>query len=922
VVIREHRTRKAGANVNVIRRGLRGWGWFGKSYRTAVKTYKQLALNHKKTMRSDMCRALTEVAAYWLKRSDFDNNETHRARLGAHFVGVESNWDYLVRLATWYEDVFVSFPEHRPDAESFRTLLLKARSERIRGIKLKLSMVAEHRSVLEDLIAHASELARLFPKLESVNASGRISEILAAVKQFDIEIGEALEEVGRAEIVDGILIQQLPGLLAAGGECRRALLEIERATEIHQVVGDTYKGVHTDIGPIKATVQFAESVSANSLPQKAGDWLLNPEYESRSNQLRSWLETFQALCYQLAQIGEKLADISDCQLWKNSTPESLVALQAVAVHALDSREDLPRWLHFVGLQRQSEETGLGKLTKLADERIIEAQHLLAAFRFVLYSTLARSVFSEHPLLSKVTGVTQEQIREQFAKADKEIIRLARKRAAAQIDRRPVPGGNQSGPVGTWSELALLRHEINKQKRHIPIRQLTRRASRALQALKPCFMMGPLSVAQYLESGQLTFDLVVMDEASQLKPEDAIGAMARGQQIVIVGDPKQLPPTTFFQRISMPTDGDDQDSQTAVEEGESILDVASTLYQPVRRLRWHYRSRHHSLIAFSNREFYQNDLVIFPSAYDEDPSLGVKYKPVPNGICENSRNPREAAVVVDAVLDHMRNCANESLGVVALNFEQRELIEELLDHRLREDPFGQSYQERMKGPESFFIKNLENVQGDERDVIFISTTYGPDSMGNQFQRFGPINGENGYRRLNVLFTRAKRRTVVFSSLDPDKILTTPNSPWGLRVLKQYLNFARSGILEGPDHGLDQPANDFEMSVGAVLKEKGLDVVPQVGVAGFFIDLGVRHPLKQGAFLLGIECDGASYHSGRSARDRDRLRQEILVNLGWKIYRIWSTDWFKSRDSEIKRLLRHVESLLTSDPLYRKQAEPSE
>jgi very-short-patch-repair endonuclease len=439
-------------------------------------------------------------------------------------------------------------------------------------------------------------------------------------------------------------------------------------------------------------------------------------------------------------------------------------------------------------------------------------------------------------------------------------------------------------------------------------------------MKPCFMMGPLSVAQYLVPERLRFDLVVMDEASQLKPEEAIGAIARGGQMVIVGDPKQLPPTNFFQRVAF----DDEsvgvdDDRTAIEEGESILDVASTLYQPVRRLRWHYRSRHHSLIAFSNREFYQGDLVIFPSAYHDSPSLGVKYRPV-RGVFEERRNVPEAEAIVDAVLDHMQDRPDESLGVVALNFEQRDLIEELLDRRLRTEPFALAYQERMNsGAEPLFIKNLENVQGDERDVIFISATYGPDARGNQYQRFGPINGPNGHRRLNVLFTRAKKRTEVFSSLDPDKIQTTGSSAWGLRVLKQYLTFARSGVLESADNGGAQPSNDFERSVGAVLRAKGFEVIPQVGVAGFFIDLGVRHPTKRGTYLLGIECDGASYHSGRSARDRDRLRQEILENQGWRIHRIWSTDWFKSRNTEIERLLKKVDDLLNSDPDYRRELE---
>jgi very-short-patch-repair endonuclease len=242
----------------------------------------------------------------------------------------------------------------------------------------------------------------------------------------------------------------------------------------------------------------------------------------------------------------------------------------------------------------------------------------------------------------------------------------------------------------------------------------------------------------------------------------------------------------------------------------------------------------------------------------------------------------------------------------------------LDQRLRSEPFALVYQEKMNsGSEPFFVKNLENVQGDERDAIFISATYGPDARGNQYQRFGPLNGANGHRRLNVLFTRAKKRTEVFSSLDPDKIQTGPGSAWGLRALKQYLIFARSGILETADDGVEQATNDFERCVGAVLKEKGFEVVPQVGVAGFFIDLAVKHPTKAGSYLLGIECDGASYHSGRSARDRDRLREEILVNLGWTIHRIWSTDWFKSRAAEIDRLLKHIDEILTADPDFRRE-----
>lgn len=515
-------------------------------------------------------------------------------------------------------------------------------------------------------------------------------------------------------------------------------------------------------------------------------------------------------------------------------------------------------------------------------------------------------------------MTQEKLREQFAKADKQAIKLFRERAAAILDRRSVPEGNPRGAVKMLTELALIEHEIGKQKRHIPIRQLVLRSAKALQALKPCFMMGPLSVAQYLEPKQLRFDLVVMDEASQLKPEDAIGVIARGGQLVVVGDPKQLPPTNFFQRVSSDEYDDDQEeSRLPIEERESILDVASTLYQPIRRLRWHYRSRHHTLIAFSNREFYEDDLIVFPSAYEKSPALGVKHHFI-HGVFEGRRNAPEAQAVVDAVLEHVEKHPDESLGVVALNFEQRELIEELLECRLRTEPFALAYQERMEnGPEPLFVKNLENVQGDERDVIFISTTYGPDSRGNQYQRFGPINGPNGHRRLNVLFTRARMRTEVFTSLDPDRIVASPSSAWGLRVLKKYLVFARTGSLEESTGGGSEPANDFERSVGTVLQEKGFDVVFQREVAGYFLDLALRHPTKPGAYLLGIECDGATYHSGRSARDRDRLRQEILESHGWTIHRIWSTDWFQSRNAEIQRLLKRIDDQLKRDPHHQRE-----
>lgn len=891
--------------------------WFGRQYRVARRTYRTLARTASKVPRQTIARDLRALADHLQARTRFDSDAGYRELLGAQFKGVETKWTEILRVAEWYQEVFTLLPETETDALTLRDLLLKSRSERLKAINASLPAYQDRRGAIDKLRSAIPDIGEL---VSGDSAARPIAQLHEQLKEANAFLEEAIAAVSRADLRPDLPISSVGQLLQAADDHRASLAYVESQDGVRQVLGASFRGIESDLGPAKAAVRFAESVANSTIPAAVSEWLLCEEYLSRLAQLRQWLTQATDLGEDIGKARAEIRALASSSEWHASETDSLEDVCRKAMHALNSREELAQWLHYIRSRSEGTDGGLAKLMTLAEVRSIEPHHLLPAFQFAFYNTLARYAFADDPDLFGFSGVTQDQVREQFAKADKQAIALQRERAAAIIERRQIPYGHQKGPVKTWSELALITQEISKQKRHIPIRQLVRRSGAALQAMKPCFMMGPLSVAQYLAPDKLRFDLVVMDEASQLKPEDAIGSIARGGQMVIVGDPKQLPPTSFFQRVAFDEDNADEDDRTAIEEGESILDVASTLYQPVRRLRWHYRSRHHSLIAFSNREFYQGDLVIFPSAHHQSPDLGVKYHPVRAGVFDERRNIPEGEAVVDAVLDHMQNRPGESLGVVALNFEQRELIEELLDRRLRTEPFAIAYQERMNGgPEPMFIKNLENVQGDERDVIFVSTTYGPDARGNQYQRFGPINGPNGHRRLNVLFTRSKKRTEVFSSLDPDKIQVSSSSAWGLRVLKQYLTFARTGILEASNDGGLQPTNDFERSVGAVLRQKGFDVIPQVGVAGFFIDLGVRHPTKPGTYLLGIECDGASYHSGRSARDRDRLRQEILENQGWKIHRVWSTDWFKSRNTEIARLLKRIDDLLNSDPDYLEELE---
>jgi very-short-patch-repair endonuclease len=890
---------------------------FGKEYRKSVKTYLGVTWAKKKLERNEMARSLRFLAAHIQRRRRFESDESLCTFLGTEFKGIESAWEDLDSILQWYEQLLIALPDHKDQAQPFREILTTARVERLRAVKLDIGRAQDSINALQLINSHIADFASAVPGQLALIATGSFETIYDSVRALDKELGSVLDVLAKGGVKGNATIKHVLDALPAARRCRESKGYIWSVTHLHAILGRTYNGVDTEVAPVKRTLGYVEKLAACKLSENTLKWLLCEEHEKHLKQLSDLLRETSDCGERLRMLLKELDVLAHSTHWTSQTASDFSELQSLIEKVRSNPEGLAQWNALLKLRLSSTEKRIKQLTDLADSQKLPPTELAKAYRFVLFNSLSRQVLSDHAELQQATGIRQDELRRQFAIADKESIRLYSEKVAAIIDKRPTFSGRQTGPVRNWTDMALLLNELNKQKRHIPIRQLIRRAPNALLSLKPCFMMGPLSVAQYLEPEGLKFDLVVMDEASQLKPEDAIGAIARGTQVVIVGDPKQLPPTTFFQRSGLETeDGEGDDGlRSATEEQESILDVACTLYQPVRRLRWHYRSRHHSLIAFSNEEFYQRDLIIFPTAYHDDPSLGIKYNYIADGIFENGRNAREAAVVVDAVLEHMRNNLDESLGVVTMNFEQCELIEELLDRKLREDPFAVAYQERMKGGfNSLFVKNLENVQGDERDVIFISTTYGPDARGNPYQRFGPITHSNGHRRLNVLFTRAKKRVVVFSSLDPDRIQIRPETSLGVRALKGYLTYARSGILQQADDGAEQPTNDFERSVGSVLKELGFECVPQVGVAGFFIDLGVKHPTKPGTFILGIECDGASYHSGRSARDRDRLRQEILENLGWRIHRIWSTDWYKNREGAIRKLGDYLQSILEKDTDY--------
>lgn len=476
------------------------------------------------------------------------------------------------------------------------------------------------------------------------------------------------------------------------------------------------------------------------------------------------------------------------------------------------------------------------------------------------------------------------------------------------------------PRGNVGQMGTVRGEIARRRGHLPVRKLFSRACQVLQQIKPVMLMSPLSVAQFLPPNSAEFDLLVIDEASQVKPEDALGAIARCRQIAVIGDKKQLPPTSFFDRMVNEDSGNEDEEEvaaiTSLGDMESVLTLCEARGVPGRMLRWHYRSRHPSLIEVSNSEFYEDGLFLPPAPIYDRGQDGFVVRQVSGAYDRGGKrtNRAEADEVIKAVKLHARITPERTLGVVTFSISQRQLIEDLLELERRKDKELDQFASRL-GAEQLFVKNLENVQGDERDVIFVSVGYGPRQvgLGLDSMSFGPVSSEGGERRLNVLFTRARFRCEVFVSFVSGEIDLSRTTQRGPEVLKRFLKFGETGSADLPiaKGGFDSP---FEQSVSEAIQHMGYQVDSQVGQVGFRIDLAVKHPSRPGSYICAVECDGANYHSSKSARERDRLRQNILEGQGWQFYRIWSTDWFRRPDREKEKLrgvLREIVAKTSAD-----------
>lgn len=580
----------------------------------------------------------------------------------------------------------------------------------------------------------------------------------------------------------------------------------------------------------------------------------------------------------------------------------------------ENKHLLEEWVDYCSNKQKCKEAKLNSYIVEIENINISSDNIVDAYLKRFYNLWLDKILPQIPSVLNFRGKLHEQTIADFCALDKEQFKIAQARVRERVMSR-MP--NFDAITTTKDEIGILKRELNKQRRLMPLRKLFMSIPNLITSLKPCFMMSPLSVSVFLEADCYDFDMVIFDEASQVHTEDAIGAIMRGKQAIIVGDSKQLPPTNFFTSSLSDEDYDSEKNEEDEYAGayESILDEAVSVL-PERELRWHYRSRHEHLIAFSNIKIYNSSLITFPSSTEKAQDFGVEYIYVSNGVYDRSgkrNNPIEAKKVADLVFEHIIKHPDRSLGVVTFSESQQNAIEAIIrQRRILDNSYELFFSEDKDEP--FFIKNLENVQGDERDTIIFSIGYAHDNKGIMYMNFGPLSRDGGYRRLNVAITRAKYNVKLVGSILPTDIDISKVSSDGVKLLRSYIEFAQQGISALENElkynnklEFDSP---FEESIYDFLVSKGYNVITQVGCSGFRIDMAVKDPKHEGKFTIGIECDGATYHSSRTARERDRLRQEILESMGWKIYRIWSTDWIKNPKYEKEKLVDAIEKSINN------------
>lgn len=876
-----------------------------KSYRTDKKLILSLSKNsNQKIDDQTIIAVLNQLKDLydkqtWLK----ENNSLLIEFLGSHYLGNLTDWGLLEQSFENFSGIINWFSGDPIPMDVKDFLIEGSQSYKILKThfeKLAIIKDTDILSILQRMFSTKSDY-KLMERLE-------ISEIITNTRLSLQSLNDSFSEITRLSTKD-LSYDEVMDDLSKLEVIQITDLSIDKESDnLNQTYHDFFNGsIQTDWNSILHSLSWAgyfiKIREKYALPQDyvehtCSDTSFIAELSIHNRRLKDSLAQIQNEWNWFADLFDNKAELAQL---------NLKTLSLKISNCLNSISSLEEWIDFRSCRDECKKEGLLDFIQKIEELKINKDQIVGTFSKRFYRLWVDSVILKFPTVNSFRSRSHDEIIREFNRLDLTQLSLARTRIKERLVSR-LPDLNMA--TLAIDEVGILKRELGKQRKILPLRKLFRAIPNLLLTLKPCLMMSPLSVSLFLDADHYNFDVVIFDEASQVCTEDAIGAIMRGSQVIIAGDNKQLPPTNFFAASTsdgdFDVDGSDEEKIDDTDAFESILDESLTVLTE-RTLRWHYRSRHEHLIAFSNAKIYNHDLITFPSHIDRVPNHGVEYIYVENGVYDRGGkkcNQGEALRVAELVYDHFRNYPDRSLGVVTFSEAQQQAVDVAIRQlRLQNQEFEKFFNEDKE--EAFFIKNLENVQGDERDTIIFSIGYAKDHNGIMYMNFGPLSRPGGFRRLNVAITRAKYNVKLVGSIRPTDIKLENTNAEGVKMLRSYIEFA----INGPDAILNELTytdtvnvdSPFEESVYDFLVKNGLSVATQVGCSGYRIDLAVKHPTLSGRFVLGIECDGATYHTARTARERDRLRQTVLEDIGWRIYRIWSTDWIKDPLTEGRKLL---------------------
>lgn len=882
----------------------------------------------------------------WYQDNDARLSESYKR----NYAGLDTDWNKVIRGIRVAADVATQIPGSAIPEETIRSILAVLEDPEKESDVQRLSDALDEDKIMEcagdvqkalaapELPLKVSLKSVILPGIHSVKAQEeRISSLITVLDEarrngvshyqnikeladnldamrdeMNWFIGNTLQfEETSEELSERTIAQQMEFASAISGRYAGET-EYIPSEDLEALFGNKYAGFKTDWQQIQQDIDAVTAFENRGVPNEVAAFIgIVSDDASKRDTAASQLKKIRELLEASERGFSYFVGLFPTLDMKNLAFHDVAAKYSICLNEFG---ELNKWLDLVETRKECDAKGLADFTEKIVKRNNSVKDVRKAFERGFYMQWLSLAINDVPSVQTFRRRVHEQRLGKFKKLDEKQFDISKTRIRESIIRT-FPSRNSI--TSAKSELGILCHEMEKKRRIMPLRKLFHEIPSLLLTLKPCLMMSPLSVAYFLNAEDYHFDMVIFDEASQIFPQDAVGAIFRADQVIIAGDTKQLPPTNFFSASTSNSDDYDDDNDEDYEEEvyDSILEETANVL-PNRTLLWHYRSKHERLIAFSNQEIYRNELVTFPSSNESEPDTGVEFSFVEGGYYDRGgkrNNILEAKRCVELVREHIEKHPERSLGIIALSEAQQQTILNEIQKFREENPKYEFFFAEDK-EEEFFVKNLENVQGDERDTIFLSICYAKTKAqiaGNKpmAMNFGPVMKVGGERRLNVAVTRAKINVKLIASILPSDIDLNRTESEGIRMIRSYIEFAMNGGATLASANQSTMPDDFVNAIYRFLCEKGYKVRQYVGCSGYKIDIAVEHPELPDEFVAGIECDGLSYASARTARDRDRLRSAVLKNMGWNLYRVWSTEWYHNPEIEGQKLLEFISQAIT-------------